>query len=106
METLREHCEEPLPELRARVQGWMPPELDALVCSLLAKSPDKRPPHARALATRLRAIPIPDEHVWNAAKAHAWWATHRATPIAPAGLTPATEKRLLVSDREKKPPAS
>jgi len=102
-ETLRLHCEEPLPDLRVRVKGWLPPELDELVRSLLAKHPDDRPPHARAVATTLRAIPIPDEYVWSAAHAHAWWVTHLATPSSADALEPATEKRLLVSDRGEKP---
>jgi serine/threonine protein kinase len=100
METLRAHCEEPLPDLRARVQGWYPPALDELVRGLLAKNRDDRPANARVLATRLRAIPIPDEHAWTPAKAQAWWFAHRETPSI---AVPANEKVLLVSDRERKP---
>jgi serine/threonine protein kinase len=101
METLRAHVEDPLPDLRARVRGWMPIELEELVRACLSKSADDRPTNARVLASKLRSIPIPDEHVWTDAKAQAWWYMHRAAPSAP--VESATEKRLLVSDREKKP---
>jgi serine/threonine protein kinase len=100
METLRAHCEEALPELRARVKGWLPAELDELVRALLAKRPDDRPADARAVATRLRAIEIPTEHAWTEAHADAWWVAHQAIPT-PASH--AAEKFLLVSDRERKP---
>ena len=96
-ETLRAHCEDPLPDLAARVKGFLPAELVTLVAELLAKHPDDRPPHARAVATRLRAIPIPEEHAWTEARAQAWWHMHRTMPADV--LEPATEKRLLVSDR-------
>ena len=103
METLRAHCEEPLPDLRVRVKGWLPPELDELVRSLLSKSADDRPANARVLATQLRAIVIPPEHAFTEPQAQAWWVAHRTAPTTPQ---PATGKRLLVSDRERKPQSS
>lgn len=98
METLRAHCEEPVPALR--VKGWMPAALDELVRALLAKRPEDRPANARAVAAALRAIEIPAEHAWTAARAEAWWLAYQSIPTPTAQ---AAEKRLLVSDRERKP---
>jgi len=59
--------------------------LNELVASLLAKSPDERPPTARAVATRLEEI-ARDLGPWTQLDAAAWWDLYGrdepATPIA------------------------
>ena len=99
-ENLRAHREEAVPDLAMRTRAWIPDELAVLVRELLAKRPDDRPPHARAVATRLRAIAIPDEHAWTEARAHAWWQRHAAKTTS--ADKPVAEKRLLVSDRTER----
>jgi tRNA A-37 threonylcarbamoyl transferase component Bud32 len=74
---MRNHMFLPVPDLRMHVHGWIPDELVAIVTSLLAKHPDERPANARELATRLRAIAIPEEHAWTEERARQWWATQR-----------------------------
>jgi len=87
------------------VKGWLPPELDAIVASLLAKRPQERPDNARALAKQLRAIAIPDEHAWTAERAEAWWREHRPLPERSAPRMPGAEsaERVLVPQREAAP---
>lgn len=55
MATALSHLNNPVPKPSARVQG-LPPELEQLVCDLLAKDPDKRVPSAVALRDRLDAL--------------------------------------------------
>lgn len=74
---IRSHAEEPVPDLRAKVRGWLPDALEQLVVQTLAKDPRDRPHDARAMIAALRAIEIPPEHAWTGARAEAWWAEHR-----------------------------
>lgn len=53
-----------------RTSQVIPPELEAIVLSLLAKKPEDRPANAAVLSTALEAVPIPP---WNEALAAAWW---------------------------------
>jgi serine/threonine protein kinase len=80
---LMAHIVEPVPSLRARMTGWLPPELERLIAACLAKQPADRPTDARALANALFAIEVPDEHAWTRDHATAWWRTHR--PMAADG---------------------
>jgi serine/threonine protein kinase len=106
-DTIRAHVKEPVPELRPRMSGWIPEELEQLVLSMLAKSPDQRPADARALMAALRAVPIPAEHAWTDADALAWW--NRTRPTAPPksadAPTAAEGHRLLVPTYEARPDA-
>ena len=81
---LQRHIAEPLPGLRARVPGWLPPDLEAILGSCLAKDPEGRPRDARVLAALLRGIEIPAEHAWTDTNAALWWRDYRAPERAPA----------------------
>jgi hypothetical protein len=58
----------------------VPPDLDALVLSCLAKDREQRPPSARDLLQRLDAIPL--QQPWTDARAREWWKAH--LPLTPA----------------------
>ncbi len=93
---IHSHVHDAVPELRPRVKGWLPPQLEAIVIRLLAKDPDDRPTDARELSASLRAITIPEEHAWTEARAQAWWLQHRPKPMITAESTPLSVERLLV----------
>jgi len=87
---IRTHVMEPVPALRPLVRGWLPVELESVILKCLEKRPQDRPSDARALATALAEIPIPDEHAWTKAKAVAWWKSlHAAATSAPDAPTAA-----------------
>jgi serine/threonine protein kinase len=96
---LHKHIYEPAPSLRSVVRGWMPRELDELIQSCLAKEIDGRPRDARELADKLRAIEIPDEHAWTAARAAAWWKTYE--PLQPVPSLPSEEVQVIMPGRTK-----
>src|SRR5262249_60295662 len=52
----------------------IPPELEAIVMSLLAKDPDARPQSAAELASRLEAVPLPAPRTRQ--RAEQWWQSH------------------------------
>ena len=52
----------------------IPPELDALILECLEKDPQKRPPSAASLETKLRAIPLATP--WTRERAEEWWSVH------------------------------
>jgi eukaryotic-like serine/threonine-protein kinase len=58
----------------AKTELPIPPELDALVLSCLAKDREQRPASARELLERLDAVKL--ETPWNEERARAWWNTH------------------------------
>jgi serine/threonine protein kinase len=95
------HLYEDVPDLRERMRGaWIPDELIAVIRACLAKRPEDRPPTARDLAARLRAIPIPPEHAWTDARARDWWTTHHPFVTGPMGAAPVSgEARVLVPKR-------
>jgi serine/threonine-protein kinase len=80
---LQRHITDPLPNLRERVPGWLPRDLEAILASCLAKDPEGRPRDARVLAALLRAIEIPSDHVWDETRAALWWRDYRAPDPAP-----------------------
>ncbi len=82
METVILHVNrEPEPPSQRAPQP-VPPELEALVLSCLAKDPAQRPQTADELMARLAAVPIAGE--WSAARARAWWNENRPHRPAPA----------------------
>jgi serine/threonine-protein kinase len=58
----------------ARTELPIPPALDALVLSCLAKDRQQRPSSARDLLERLDQIAV--ERPWTAAHAREWWSRH------------------------------
>jgi hypothetical protein len=70
------------PSTRARQP--IPPALDRLVLSCLAKDPDRRPQSARELSDRLEALDVGAD--WTRDRALAWWSEHRPAPPAFQGV--------------------
>jgi serine/threonine protein kinase len=91
---LQQHLYEPVPSLSQAMPSWCPPELEAVLTTLLAKEPEKRPTDARHLAAMLRAIPIPPEHAWTEAHAQEWWRDRK--PERAASNLPSHEHRVLM----------
>ena len=60
-----------------RTELRLPPELDALVLSCLAKEREHRPQSARDLLRHLDAIPLAEP--WTEERARGWWKTHLPT---------------------------
>lgn len=81
---LHRHLHDPVPRLAAAMNGWCPPALEAVITACLAKDAGARPRDARALATTLRAIAIPDQYAWTPGLAAAWWRTYQP-PLPPSG---------------------
>jgi serine/threonine-protein kinase len=57
-----------------RTEAWIPPDLDALVVSCLAKNPDERPQTMEELRALLSAISV--EQLWTEERARSWWTAH------------------------------
>jgi serine/threonine-protein kinase len=70
------HITRPVPDLKSLVSGYFPKELEDLLLQCLEKAPAARPENAEAVAARLQAIVLPEEHVWTEPRAQAWWAEH------------------------------
>lgn len=85
----------------------LPPELEALVLSCLAKDPGDRPSSARALLARLDVLagPLP----WTEDDARAWWSAHATAPGVAKPATPSAtadlSHALTVDLRERGIPA-
>ena len=60
-----------------RTELRLPPELDALILSCLAKERERRPQSARDLLRHLDAIPLAG--TWTEERAREWWKTHLPT---------------------------
>jgi eukaryotic-like serine/threonine-protein kinase len=65
------HAQPELPSRRADLP--IPPQLEALVLTCLAKDPAARPATADELGARLAAVPL--ERPWTPERAREWWAT-------------------------------
>ncbi len=99
---LHKHIYEQLPALDAKMRGWCPPALQAVIEACLAKEADKRPADARQLAAMLRAIVIPPEHAWTEAKVLAWWAAYK--PAKPAPQVSPSEVQVIMPVRTDQRP--
>jgi eukaryotic-like serine/threonine-protein kinase len=93
------HSIPPPPSERAAV----PPDLEALILSCLAKDKAGRPPSAAALAATLESCA--DAHGWTSTRAEAWWAT-RGSSHPPTAAAPAsgelTRRTLVAADLEQR----
>lgn len=100
-EVIHAHVADAVPDLRGKVRGWLPPELESVVLKCLEKNPNRRPVDARTLAESLLSITIPPEHAWARTQAVTWWASlgHTAT-AAPDAATAAAGVAMVA-----RPPA-
>jgi serine/threonine-protein kinase len=86
MATLLKHVHEPPGPPSRRTDNPIPPALDAVVLSCLAKDPEARPPTAEALSARLAEAVAGLADGWTAARARDWWQQHqprRRAPVRP-----------------------
>ncbi|HVR19355.1 MAG TPA: hypothetical protein VMS65_06660, partial [Polyangiaceae bacterium] len=74
VKVMSDHIHTPPVPPSSRSPLSIPPELDALILECLEKHPQKRPPSAASLETKLRAIPL--ETPWTRERAEAWWGVH------------------------------
>jgi serine/threonine-protein kinase len=75
MEMATRHVGDP-PEPPSRFSELdVPPELDAIILSCLAKEPKERPRDAAALASRLAACPL--DVPWTEERGRHWWDVHQ-----------------------------
>lgn len=80
MKLLLAHAHTPPEPPSSRTAIAVPPDLDALVLSCLAKNREHRPRSARDLLQRLDAIPL--QQPWTDTRAREWWNAH--LPLSPA----------------------
>jgi serine/threonine protein kinase len=92
MRVMIAHVSSAPPDLRTLIADWIPPELETVLASCLAKSPDDRPASARALGALLRAIPVPQNKAWTEDRAQDWWQLHYPRRRT---IRPATDPRQL-----------
>ncbi|HEY6080916.1 MAG TPA: serine/threonine-protein kinase [Polyangiaceae bacterium] len=81
----------------------VPPELDALILSCLAKEKADRPAGVAALAQALDACA--DAHSWSPTEAEAWWSTRASTrppSVAEPESNPTTRRTLVAADLEQR----
>jgi hypothetical protein len=74
MKLLMAHAHTPAEPPSARTEMPIPPDLDAVVLSCLAKDRELRPQSARDLLQRLDAITLSSG--WNETRARTWWNEH------------------------------
>jgi serine/threonine-protein kinase len=78
MGVLLHHAHTPPTAPSARSELPIPPELDAVILSCLAKNPADRPGSAAELSQRLAAIAL--ARPWNDDRAREWWNAHQPEP--------------------------
>jgi serine/threonine protein kinase len=78
----------PLQPCRPWLYWRLPPELDRLILSCLAKNPDERPQSAKELSTRLAHIELPAD--WTEERAREWWNRHQPDAGRPAVVSAAS----------------
>jgi tRNA A-37 threonylcarbamoyl transferase component Bud32 len=97
MQVIAKHLQEtPVPPSQ-RGPFAVPPALEQLVLSCLAKKPEDRPHSAAELDRRLAAL---DVEPWTGSQAKAWWATQRETRVeqpAAAADSDAVTREVSVS---------
>jgi serine/threonine protein kinase len=87
MGLLLQHAQTPPTPPSARTDLPIPPALDDLVLSCLAKDPANRPQSARELSLRLAEVE--GASAWTQDRAREWWATHQpALPLTFSKASP------------------
>jgi tRNA A-37 threonylcarbamoyl transferase component Bud32 len=77
----------------------IPAPLLELIDALLAKDPDRRPATAQAVIAQLEPMDRADEELWPAARARAWWTTHRPPlPLTPSAGTAVRTVTIHISE--------
>jgi serine/threonine-protein kinase len=71
MGLLIHHAHTPPPPMSQRTDRPIPPALEAIVMSCLAKDPAQRPQTARELSNHLASLSLPQE--WTPERAREWW---------------------------------
>jgi len=66
----------------SRTELFIPPSMDRVVLSCLAKDPADRPQSAKELSRRLAEIDV--EHPWTEARRYEWWEKHKPAVLAAA----------------------
>ncbi len=74
MKLLLAHAQAPPEPPSARTELPIPPDLDALVLSCLAKDRERRPKSPRELLERLETVVL--RQAWTDARAREWWTRH------------------------------
>ena len=74
MKLVLAHAYAPPQSPSARTERPIPPDLDALVLSCLAKDREQRPPSPRDLLKQLETIAV--QQPWTDARARDWWNVH------------------------------
>jgi serine/threonine protein kinase len=82
MGLLLHHVHTPATPPSAQTELPIPPELDRLVLSCLAKNPDERPQSAKELSHRLAQVEVPS--AWTEERAREWWNRHQPDPTPPS----------------------
>ena len=85
MELLTDHVQRaPVPPSE-RIRQPIPPALEKIVMSCLAKNPGQRPANARVLAHLLMTADLAGSEAWDDARMHVWWEQQlppRPLPVA------------------------
>jgi serine/threonine protein kinase len=79
LELIVKHAQETPAPPSSRTELAIPPALDRLVLSCLAKDPADRPASARALSDALAAVEGVGD--WTESTANEWWARHLPEPV-------------------------
>jgi serine/threonine protein kinase len=79
MGLLLHHAQTPPAPPSSRTDLPIPPALDRLVLSCLAKDPAERPQSARELSRRLAEVD--SASAWTQDRARSWWATHQPVRV-------------------------
>jgi serine/threonine-protein kinase len=85
MGLVAQHVERPPTPPSQRTQQPIPPALDDLVLSCLAKDPADRPQSAKELSRRLAELD--GANAWTQDQALEWWTTHKLVVAEPSAFT-------------------
>jgi serine/threonine-protein kinase len=92
MQMLVRRLHEEPPPLSSRTEMPVPADLERVVHSCLAKSPDGRPRTARVLSDALAAV---DVSPWTDEHARAWWMAHQPDQPGPGSMTETVVARSI-----------